>query len=132
MTDVNKVMVLGNVGREPEIRYTPNGSANCELSVAANHNYKKGDDWQKETEWFTVVCWNKTAEHVSQNVSKGDRVYVEGRLKTRSWEDKEGNKRYKTELIADRVLLQGSGTSKVREDVAAGGDDLTDPEDLPF
>lgn len=145
MADLNKVMILGNVGRDPEIRYTANGSATTEFTVAANRNFRRPNgEWEKQTEWFTVIAWNKLAENVSQNLQKGDRVYVEGRLQTRSWDGQDGNKRYKTEVIADRVLPQGrrqpamNGEGGYRPAAIGGnGDygsdsDMTDPDDLPF
>ena len=137
MADLNKVMILGNVGKDPEIRYTANGNAQTTFSVAANRNYQRPDgEWEKETEWFTVVTWNKLAERMAQALQRGDRVYVEGRLHTRSWDGQDGKRQYRTEVIADRVLLQGRRQQPV---MAGGGDtgrandmDITDPDDLPF
>lgn len=101
---LNKCMVIGNLGGDPEMRYTPSGAAVTTMSVAANRNYKDRDgEWQSETEWFRVVCWNETAERSAEYLRKGDKVYVEGRMQTRQWEDQQGNKRYTTELIANRV-----------------------------
>ena len=137
MADLNKVMILGNLGQDPEIRYTANGSAVATFSVAANRNYRRPDgEWEKETEWFSVVAWNQLAERVAQILQKGARVYVEGRLHTRSWEGQDGMRRYKTEVIADRVLPQ----DRRQQPVAAGAidgvggaeTDITDPDDLPF
>ena len=137
MADLNKVMILGNLGQDPEIRYTANGSAVATFSVAANRNYRRPDgEWEKETEWFSVVAWNQLAERVAQNLQKGARVYVEGRLHTRSWEGQDGMRRYKTEVIADKVLPQ----DRRQQPVAAGAidgiggaeTDITDPDDLPF
>jgi single-strand DNA-binding protein len=137
VADLNKVMIIGNLGQDPEIRYTANGSAVATFSVAANRNYRRPDgEWEKETEWFSVVAWNQLAERVSQNLQRGARVYVEGRLHTRSWDGPDGNRRFKTEVVANTVLPQDR-----RRDVVAAGNgalggeaetDITDPDDLPF
>lgn len=145
MADLNKVMILGNVGRDPEIRYTANGSAQASFTVAANRNYQRPNgEWEKETEWFNVVTWNKLAERLSQSLQRGDRVYVEGRLHTRSWDTPEGQKRFRTEVIADRVMPQGrrqpvagngyEGAPAYAGAVAGGGGEaeISDIDDLPF
>jgi single-strand DNA-binding protein len=139
MADLNKVMILGNVGRDPEIRYTANGKGLTTFSVAANRRYQRPDgEWGEETEWFTVVTWDRLAERLAQNLQRGDRVYVEGRLQTRSWDGPDGQKRYKTEVVADRVLPQGRRQQPVAAgaggyEASAGHDtDITDPDDLPF
>lgn len=137
MSDLNKVLILGNVGKDPEIRYTANGSAQTTFSVAANRNYQRPDgEWEKETEWFSIVTWNKLAERMAQNVQRGDRVYVEGRLHTRSWDGPDGKRQYRTEVVADRVLPQGRRQQPVAAGAGSYGGDLsaeiTDPDDLPF
>ena len=101
---LNKAMIIGNLGRDPEMRYTPNGQAVTQFTVAVNHNYKDSTgEWKEETEWFRVVAWAALAERTAENLRKGRKVYVEGRLQTRSWEDKDGQKRYTTELVASTV-----------------------------
>ena len=101
---LNKAMIIGNLGRDPEMRYTPNGQAVTQFTVAVNRNYKGADgEWVEETEWFRVVAWGPTGERAAENLRKGGKVYVEGRLQTRQWEDNTGAKRYTTELVADRV-----------------------------
>ncbi len=101
---LNKAMIIGNLGRDPEMRYTPSGQAVTQFTVAVNRNYKDGNgDWQEETEWFRVVAWAALAERTAEYLRKGRKVYVEGRLQTRSWEDQNGQKRYTTELIANTV-----------------------------
>jgi single-strand DNA-binding protein len=101
---LNKAMIIGNLGRDPEMRYTPNGQAVTQFTVAVNHNYKDASgEWKEETEWFRVVAWAALAERTAENLRKGRKVYVEGRLQTRSWEDKDGQKRYTTELVASTV-----------------------------
>jgi single-strand DNA-binding protein len=101
---LNKCMIIGNLGRDPEMRYTPNGQAVTQFTVAVNRNYRDANnEWQEETEWFRVVAWGPLAERTAEYLRKGRKVYVEGRLQTRQWEDREGQKRYTTELIAQTV-----------------------------
>ena len=101
---LNKCMIIGNHGRDPEMRYTPGGQAVTQFSVATNRNFRdQQGEWQSETEWFRVVVWGDQGERVAEYLRKGHKVYVEGRLQTRQWEDQSGNKRYTTELIANRV-----------------------------
>ena len=101
---LNKAMIIGNLGRDPEMRYTPSGQPVTQFTVAVNRNYKDGNgDWQEETEWFRVVAWGPLAERTAEYLRKGRKVYVEGRLQTRQWEDQSGAKRYTTELIANTV-----------------------------
>jgi single-strand DNA-binding protein len=101
---LNKAMIIGNLGRDPEMRYTPGGQAVTQFTVAVNRNFRGQDgEWQEETEWFRVVAWGPTGERAAENLRKGGKVYVEGRIQTRQWEDNTGAKRYTTELIADRV-----------------------------
>ena len=101
---LNKCMIIGNLGRDPEMRYTPSGQAVTQFSVATNRNYRDPQgEWQSETAWFRVVVWGDQGERVAEYLRKGHKVYVEGRLQTRQWEDQSGNKRYTTELIANRV-----------------------------
>ncbi|CAG1022250.1 Single-stranded DNA-binding protein [Patescibacteria group bacterium] len=139
--DVNNVTLLGNVTRDPDLRYTPNGSAVISFSLATNRRYKKGEEWTDEVSYHNIVVWNN-AESLSQRIKKGTRLYIEGRIQTRSWEDKEGKKQYKTEVVADRVLLiarfegdnssaQSEGTSAAPEDTSSD-DEAIDPNDLPF
>lgn len=101
---LNKCMIIGNLGRDPEMRYTPSGQAVTQFSVATNRNYRdQQGEWQSDTEWFRVVVWGDRGERAAEYLRKGHKVYVEGRIQTRQWEDQSGNKRYTTELIADRV-----------------------------
>jgi single-strand DNA-binding protein len=120
--DLNKVQIIGNLGKEPELRYTPQGTPVATFSVACNRNIKKGDNWEKETEWFRVVVWREQAESASKYLAKGKRVYIEGRLQTRKWDDK-GVERYTTEVIAENIiLLEKSGRGE-------GGPPLDDSQD---
>jgi single-strand DNA-binding protein len=101
---LNKCMIIGNLGRDPEMRYTPSGQAVTQFTVATNRNYRdQQGEWQKETEWFRVVVWGQQAERAAENLRKGNKVYIEGRIQTRQWEDQSGQKRYTTELIALQV-----------------------------
>jgi len=108
---LNKVMLIGRLGQDPELKYTPAGAAVLTLSVATNTSWKSQDGSQQEqTEWHRVVAWRKLAEIIAQYAKKGSRIYVEGKLNTRSWEDKDGVKRYTTEVAADQIqLLEGRG-----------------------
>ena len=109
MASVNKVIVLGNLGRDPEVRYTPSGAAVCNVSVATTRNWKsrEGGERQEETEWHRVVFYGRLAEIAGEYLKKGRPVYVEGRLKTRKWTDKEGKDQYTTEIIAEQMQLLG-------------------------
>ena len=108
MVSLNKVTIIGNVGKEAEMRFTPSGKPTTSFSVAAGRSYTNTDGERKdETEWFNIVTWNKLAETCNQYVFKGMQVYVEGRLQTRSWEGVDGVKHYKTEVIANKVLFLG-------------------------
>ncbi len=101
---LNKCMIIGNLGRDPEMRYTPSGQAVTQFTVATNRRWKgQNDEWQEETEWFRVVVWAQQAERVAERLRKGNKVYVEGRIQTRQWEDQTGQKRYTTELVANQV-----------------------------
>lgn len=101
---LNKVMIIGNLGRDPEMRYTPSGQAVTQFTVAVNRNYKNAqEEWQEETEWFRIVVWGQQAERAANNLRKGGKVYIEGRLQTRQWEGQDGQKRYTTELVANTV-----------------------------
>jgi single-strand DNA-binding protein len=111
---VNKVILIGNLGKDPEIKYTPSGVPVAKFSLATNERYKdKAGEWQDRTEWHNIVAWQRLAEIVGEYVKKGSKIYIEGRLQTSSWEDKQsGEKKYRTEIVAqDLVLLGGRGES---------------------
>ena len=110
MGSVNKVILVGNLGRDAELRYTPGGAPVATLNMATTEVWNdKGGQRQEKTEWHRVVLWGKTAESLSEYLVKGKQIYVEGRLQTRQWDDKDGNKRYTTEIRGDRVVLLGGG-----------------------
>ena len=109
---VNKVILVGNLGKDPEVKYTPSGVPVAKFTLATNERYKdKAGEWQERTEWHNIVAWQRLAEIVGEYLKKGSKVYIEGRLQTSSWEDKQsGEKKYKTEIVAnDLVLLSGRG-----------------------
>ena len=110
MGSVNKVILVGNLGRDAELRYTTGGAAVSTLNLATTEvwNDKQGQR-QEKTEWHRVVLWGKQAESLQEYLVKGKQIYVEGRLQTRQWDDKDGNKRYTTEIKADRITLLGGG-----------------------
>ena len=106
MAGLNKVMIIGNVGTDPEMRYTANGNPVTTFRIATSRNYTTPEgERREETEWFNIVTWSRLAENCSQFLQKGRRAYVEGRLRTRSWEAQDGQKRFRTEVIANTVLF---------------------------
>ncbi len=135
MVSVNRIIVVGNLGNEPEMRITPSGRPVTSFNVATNWRYTTAEGERKEeTEWFNVVTWGKLAEQCNQFLTKGRLVYVEGRLRTHSWEGQDGQKRSRNEIVADRVsFLDRQASAALPEDKVAdeGGGDL-EPEDIPF
>jgi single-strand DNA-binding protein len=110
MGSVNKVILVGNLGRDAELRYTPGGAAVATLNMATTEVWNdKAGQKQEKTEWHRVVLWGKSAETLSEYLTKGKQIYVEGRLQTRQWDDKDGNKRYTTEIRGDRIVLLSGG-----------------------
>src|SRR5436189_6398939 len=110
MGSVNKVILVGNLGRDAELRYTPGGAPVATLNLATTEMWNdKAGQRQEKTEWHRVVLWGKTAESLNEYLTKGKQIYVEGRLQTRQWDDKDGNKRYTTEIRGDRIVLLGGG-----------------------
>ena len=107
---VNKVILVGNVGQAPEVKYTPSGVPVAKLSLATNERFKdRNDQWQDRTEWHSVVAWQRLAEVVGEYVRKGSKLYVEGKLQTSTWEDRQnGEKKYRTEIVARDIVLLGS------------------------
>src|SRR5947207_2508725 len=122
MGSVNKVILIGNLGADPELKYTPSNRPVCNLSVATNEVFKdKSGQRQEKTEWHRVTVWGDQAENCSKYLAKGRTVYVEGRLQTRSWDDKEGKKRYSTEIVADRVVFLSVGGAEGGARRSGGG-----------
>jgi len=109
---LNRVQLIGNLGKDPEVKYTPQGTPVAKLTIATNERFKdKAGEWQDRTEWHNVVLWQRLAEIAGEYLKKGGKVYIEGRLQTRSWDDKQtGQKKYMTEVVAsDLILLGGRG-----------------------
>lgn len=137
-----KVMLIGNLGKDPDVRFTQGGTAVANLRVACTEREKgKDGQWADHTEWVSVVVWGKTAEAVGQHLKKGSQVHVDGKLRTREWNDKDGNKRTNTEVVAFNVLFlgggkgSGDGGAKSGGGPAAGGGDGPPPlsdDDIPF
>jgi single-strand DNA-binding protein len=149
MGSVNKVILVGNLGRDAELRYTPGGAAVATLNMATTEVWNdKSGQRQEKTEWHRVVLWGKTAESLNEYLTKGKQIYVEGRLQTRQWDDKDGNKRYTTEIRGDRVVLLGGsggrggggsysqgGGAERGGDFGGGAPDVSAPltdDDIPF
>jgi len=125
---LNKVMVIGNLGRDPEMRYTPSGKPVTHFTVATSRSWVTSDGERREaTEWFNVVAWGNLAEICNQYLRKGSRVYVEGHLQTRSWEDTNGQRHYRTELVANEMIILDSRSSEPTEIV-----DEFEEDDLAF
>lgn len=119
---LNKCMIIGNLGKDPEMRYTPSGQAVTQFSVACNRTYKDAQgERQEETEWFRVVAWGQQAEFAAEYLRKGAKVYIEGRIQTRQWEGQDGQKRYTTELVANTIQ---NLERRPREDMGDGGSQL--------
>ncbi|MCA9825896.1 MAG: single-stranded DNA-binding protein [Dehalococcoidia bacterium] len=149
MANLNKVMLIGNTGRDAEMRYTANGNAMATFSMAVNSNRRNpAGEWETETEWFNVVMFGDSAERQAQYITKGKQIYVEGRLRTRNWDDDQGQRHYRTEVIANSVQFLdrrsdseggGGGGSRGGDDGwgdsysgRSGGGGSTDADDLPF
>lgn len=138
MASVNKVILIGNLGKDPELRYTPGGQAVASFPLATSEKWRdKEGVMQDNTEWHNIVVWGRQAETAKEYLAKGRQVYIEGRIQTRSWDDKDGNKRYTTEVVAQRVQFLGSrgqgggGGSEMPSD--SPQPDLTEEDDdLPF
>jgi single-strand DNA-binding protein len=133
MANLNKVMIIGNVGTDPEMRFTPNGNPVTSFRVATSRFFTNPEGERKqETEWFTVTAWNKLAESCNQYLTKGKRAYIEGRLRTRVWEGQDGQKRTQVEIVAERVLFldRQAAVAPLKEEAKA--DEEIEAEDLPF
>ena len=147
---VNKVILLGRLGKDPELTYIPSGQSVAKFTMATNRSYKdKSGEWKEETDWHNMVAWGKLGEICAQYLAKGRQAYVEGQIRTRSWEDREGKKRTTTEIIASEVVLLGargegatepesraagaspSGASPEDSSGGSGSPEITD-DDIPF
>jgi len=147
MASVNKAILIGNLGKDPDLRYTPSGQAVATFPVATSERYKDKDgNWQERTDWHNIVVWGRQGETAKEYLRKGRSVYVEGRIQTRSYDDREGNKKWITEIVASRVQFLGSrdgesggGRNRSTEDESfSGAESSPEPmvteedDDLPF
>jgi len=137
MGSLNKAFLIGNLGKDPDLRSTPSGRNVATFSLATKEKYKnKNGDWEERTEWHNVVLWDKLAEIAGQYLSKGKPVYIEGRIQTRKWEGKDGNERFSTEIIGDKMQMLGgkdgssSKSKEIDEDELPAEDNFKD--DIPF
>jgi single-strand DNA-binding protein len=134
---LNKVMLIGNLGKDPELRYTPNGTAVATYSIATSDSWKDAEGKLTErTEWHNVVAWRKLAEISAQYLKKGQKVYIEGSIRNRNYDDKNGVKRYVTEIVADNLIMLGAGKGIAGEEnnLPSESETLsaTEKDDLPF
>lgn len=134
MVSVNRMTIIGNLGSEPEMRFTPSGRPVTSFRVATNWRYTTPEgERREETEWFNIVCWSKLAEQCNQFLSKGRLVYVEGRLRMRTWEGQDGQRRARNEIVADRVkFLDRQAPSAQTERTEDADDAEIAPDDIPF
>ena len=141
--DVNRVEILGNVTNDLELRYTPNGAAVLNFGVATNRRYQQDNEWKDDTTFHNVVVWGKQAETMARFAKKGTRLYISGRLQTRSWEGEDGKKNYKTEIVAREISLLARYDKEGKSEAVAGesskasskgesSEEEINPEDLPF
>ena len=140
MASLNKVMLIGNLGKDPEVRYTASGQAVASFSLATSEKFKnKSGDWEERTEWHNVTLWGKQAEIAGEYLAKGRTVFIEGRLQTRKWQDKSGNDRYTTEIVGERMQMlspKGERRSDAPSGPAPAGGSYEEPpfqdDDIPF
>jgi len=135
---LNKVMLIGHLGRDPEMRYTPSGRPVTSFSLATNRSWNTSDgERHSDTDWFNIVTWGNLAEICNQHLKKGQQVYIEGRLQTRRWDDKEGNKHTTTEVVASEMLILGErrGSAPEQGENASESDEFdnrADEDEFPF
>lgn len=132
MPNLNKVFLMGHLGRDPEVKYLPSGTAIADFSIAVSESYKKNGETQKETTWLNITFFGARAEAIGNYFNKGDPIFVEGKIRIESWEDSEGNKKYKTKIIGyDFKFLKGKGDNTAKADNANTSEDNEDGE-IPF
>lgn len=134
MASLNKVMLIGNLGKDPEVRYTGSGQAVASFSLATSERFKnkQSGEWEEKTEWHRVTLWGKQAEVAGEYLAKGKTVFIEGRLQTRKWTDRDGNEKYTTEIVGERMqMLGGKGDGGGRRTDAGGSADTTVSYDEP-
>jgi single-strand DNA-binding protein len=124
---LNKAMLIGNVGKDPEVRHLESGAAVASFPLATSERYKdKNGEYQEQTEWHNIVCWRGLAETVEKYIFKGSQVYIEGKIRTRNWQDQSGQKRYTTEIIADSIQMLGK-----RQDQQGQGNNMANTHQEP-
>jgi single stranded DNA-binding protein (ssb) len=129
MAGVNKVILIGNLGKDPELRYTPNGQPVASFSLATTERWNdKNSQKQEKTEWHNIVVWGKLAELANQYLKKGRSAYIEGRITTRSWDDRDGNKKYRTEIVANQIQFLGGNQGGGDISATAEPAQVSDPE----
>jgi single-strand DNA-binding protein len=143
MASLNKVMLIGNLGKDPEVRFTASGQAVASFSLATSEKFKgKTGEWEERTEWHNITLWGKLAEIAGEYLSKGKTVYIEGRLQTRKWQDKSGNDRYTTDIVGDKMQMlsakgeRSGGGEPSSAPKSGGGSSYEEPpfqdDDIPF
>ena len=142
MASLNKVMLIGNVGQDPELRYTPDGNPVANFSIAVNRRRRVGDEYKDETEWFNIVCFSRTAENVNQYLTKGQKVYVEGRFQSSEYVGQDGNQRKSFEVIANEVTflstkneadsINQNAIQSTEKPEASATDNEDEDKDLPW
>ncbi len=136
MASLNKVLLIGNTGRDPEIRYTASGTAVASFSLATSEKFKnKGGEWEERTEWHNIILWGRLAEIAGEYLTKGKTVFIEGRLQTRKWQDRDGKDRFTTEIVGEKMQMlsrkEGNGRT---EEAPSHGEPTPPPSDdeIPF
>jgi len=144
MASLNKVMLIGNLGKDPEVRYTAAGTAVASFSIATSEKFKnKSGEWEEKTEWHNITLWARLAEIAGEYLAKGKTVYIEGRLQTRKWQDKDGRDRYTTEIVGEKMQMlsgkgeggggrQGSGRGESQEQPGYDEPAFNPDDDIPF
>lgn len=134
MASLNKVQLIGSLGKDPEVKFTASGQAVANFSMATSEKFKaKSGEWEERTEWHNITLWGKLAEIAGEYLSKGKSVYIEGRLQTRKWQDKDGKDRYTTEIVADKMLmLGGKGEGKPANEREKVLPPVDESDEIPF
>ncbi len=143
MASLNKVMLIGNLGKDPEVRYTTSGTAVASFSIATTERFKnKNGEWEEKTEWHNITLWSRLAEIAGEYLAKGRTVYIEGRLQTRKWQDRDGRDRYTTEIVGEKMQMlggkgEGGGRTRTPEEPSYEQPSYEEPafnpdDDIPF
>lgn len=136
MASLNKVLLIGNTGRDPEVRYTTSGTAVASFSLATSEKFKnKGGEWEERTEWHNIILWGRLAEIAGEYLTKGKTVFIEGRLQTRKWQDRDGKDRFTTEIVGEKMQMLSRKEGNGRTDEATGHEEpapLPNDDDEPF